>query len=95
MHNHPFVPAADSQPATLRDALEDLYSRLSDLEKSAVSEGLYDPGHLLDLACFEAKYGSLPPWQSFDEDEVIEHGAEQTDDSLEEHQTWVNRATTP
>lgn len=111
MHNLPFVPAADSRPATLREALEDcynadglrafarvlnitgptrkadvaaaisevmlggegarraledLYQTLSDLEKAAVSETLYDPGHALDLACFQAKYGSLPPWPTFE-----------------------------
>ena len=111
MRNLPFVPAADSRPATLREALEDcynadglrafarvlniigptrkadvaaaisevmlggestrraledLYQTLSDLEKAAVSEALYDPGHALDLACFQAKYGSLPPWPSFE-----------------------------
>lgn len=49
-----------------RRALEDLYSKLSDLEKSAVSEALYDPGQALDLACFQAKYGSLPSWPSFE-----------------------------
>ena len=29
------------------------------------------------------------------EDKVIEHGAEQPDDSLEERTIWVNHATTP
>jgi hypothetical protein len=47
-------------------ALQDLYSRLSDLERAAVSEALFDPDHVLDLACFEAKYGTLPAWPSFD-----------------------------
>jgi hypothetical protein len=48
------------------EALQDLHSRLSDLEKAAVSEALYDPHHILDLACFAAKYGSSPDWPSFE-----------------------------
>jgi hypothetical protein len=47
-------------------ALQDLYSRLSEPERAAVSEALFDPDHVLDLACFEAKYGTLPVWPSFD-----------------------------
>jgi len=47
-------------------ALQDLYSRLSEPERAAVSEAVFDPDHVLDLACFEAKYGTLPVWPSFD-----------------------------
>ena len=46
-------------------ALEDLHARLSDLEREAVSETVYDPDRILDLARFRAKYGSLPDWPSF------------------------------
>jgi hypothetical protein len=47
-------------------ALEDLHARLSELERAAVAETLYDPHRILDLACFRAKYGSLPEWPSFE-----------------------------
>jgi hypothetical protein len=46
--------------------LEDLYATVSDVDRAAVSEGVYDPHHLLDLGCFKAKYGSLPDWPSFE-----------------------------
>jgi hypothetical protein len=47
-------------------ALEELCARLSDLERAAVSETVYDPDRILDLACFRAKYGALPDWPSFE-----------------------------
>jgi len=52
----PFVPGAQSRPDRLREALEDCY-RVDRLREFA---------RALDLACFEAKYGTLPVWPSFD-----------------------------
>ncbi len=50
--------------------LEDLHARLSDLDRAAVSETVYDPDRILDLTCFRAKYGALPDWPSFERTEA-------------------------
>ncbi|HEY3383526.1 MAG TPA: hypothetical protein VGK32_17310 [Vicinamibacterales bacterium] len=47
-------------------ALADLHARLTEIERAAVAETLYDPDRILDLARFRAKYGSLPEWPSFE-----------------------------
>lgn len=39
---------------------EDLFQRLTDLERTAVAEALYDKQHTFDRARFAAKYGSVP-----------------------------------
>lgn len=43
---------------------EDLFARLTDIEKAAVAEALFDENHTFDAARFHAKYGSVPGWCS-------------------------------
>jgi hypothetical protein len=43
---------------------EDLFTRLTDIEKAAVAEALYDENRTFDAARFHAKYGSVPVWVS-------------------------------
>lgn len=43
---------------------EDLFARLTDIEKAAVAEALYDEDGTFDDARFRAKYGSVPLWSS-------------------------------
>jgi hypothetical protein len=42
----------------------DLFTRLTDIEKAAVAEALYDENGTFDGARFRAKYGSVPLWSS-------------------------------
>jgi hypothetical protein len=43
---------------------EDLFARLTDLERAAVAETLCDRNRTFDAARFQAKYGSVPTWSS-------------------------------
>jgi hypothetical protein len=43
---------------------EDLFARLTEIEKAAVAEALYDEDRTFDAARFHAKYGSVPVWSS-------------------------------
>jgi hypothetical protein len=43
---------------------EDLFTRLTDIEKAAVAEALYADNCTFDAARFRAKYGSVPVWSS-------------------------------
>jgi len=43
---------------------DDLFARLTDIEKAAVAEALYNEDHSFDEGRFHAKYGSVPVWSS-------------------------------
>jgi hypothetical protein len=58
------IAAAVLGPDSSSPRPQDLFARLTDIEKAAVAEALYDEDHTFDPARFQAKYGSVPLWSS-------------------------------